>query len=168
MQVELFPVTVQLERPASPMASQFRVETASQDEIPKLVNLIIPCFADYSVEIVLGNVDTPEAIEANSERHARAAREHMQETGRECAIKCVETTTGQGKMVACAYWLVFDKPRSPENARRRNYLFTADWLPEGERRQKALKALDPVVEKRVKWTVGRGHAILYVDPWVEG
>lgn len=142
------------------MASPFRVKIASEDEISQLVDLIVPCFAEYSVERVLGNVDTPEAIEANKQRHLRAAREHMEETGRECAIKCVETTTGQEKMVACAYWFVFDKPRSPEKAKRRNYLFTAEWLPEGEQRQKALKALDPVVEKRTKWTVGRGHAIL--------
>ena len=163
LRVVNFPFYFQVKLPTHPMASQFRVQIVGEEEIPQFVALMVPCFAEYSVERLVGNVDTPEAIKANTERHLRAAREHMEETGRHVAIKCTETITGQDKMVACAYWFVFDKPRSPENARRCNYLLGAEWLPEGERRQMALKALDPVAEKRRKWTAGRGHAILYVD-----
>ena len=142
------------------MATQFRVELVGEEEVPKLVEVIIPAFADYSVEQMLGNIDTPESIKAATQRHLRSVREHKDETSRKCAVKCVETTSGNDELAACAYWLVFNKPRSPENAYRPDYLMSAAWLPEGEQRERGLKALRPVTEKRAKWTVGRGHAIL--------
>lgn len=141
------------------MPSRFRVQLAREDEIPDLVALIVPSFAQYSIEQTLGNVDTPESIKANTERHLRTYHEHMEETGRPCAIKCVETASG--KMVACAYWLVFDKPRSPENARKEYYLLSCSWLPEeGGERERIRAAFKPVIDARAKWTVGRGHAVL--------
>lgn len=142
------------------MASQFRVELVGEEEIPNLVKVIVPAFANFSVEQVMGNIDTPEAIKAATERHLRAAREHKDETGRDCAVKCVETTSGKNNLAACAYWLVFDKPRSPENVSRPLYKLSADWVADGEERKRAQKALSPVTEKRAKWTSGKGHAIL--------
>jgi GNAT superfamily N-acetyltransferase len=142
------------------MASQFRVELVGEDEIPALVAIMVPAFAIYAGEAILGNVDTPESIQANTQRHIFAAKEHMDETGRKCAIKCVETTSGNNEIAACAYWLVFDKPRSPENAYRANALMSATWIPEGEQRERALKFVQPASVKRAQWTVGRPHAIL--------
>ena len=148
------------------MASQFRVELAGEDEIPSLVAMMVPAFAQYSIERVLGNVDTPEGIQAATQRHSRAVREHLEETGRPCAVKCVETTSGSNIIAACAYWMIFDKPQSPDNARKTNYLFTAEWLDE-DQKEKAKSAFKPMLDMHFKWTKGRGHGdLLYMatDP----
>ena len=143
------------------MSSQFRVELASEDEIPNFAAMMVPSFAQYSVEQIMGNFNTPAGIKASTERHIRACREHMAETGRPSAIKCVETTSGEDKMVACAYWFVFDKPRSAENAKKESYLLSGSWLPEENgQRDRARKAYKPTIDTRIKWTIGRGHAIL--------
>ena len=143
------------------MVSNFRVEECREEDLPDLVELIIPTFAQYAMEIFLGNIDTPEAIHAATERHIRAWREHMDETGRPCAIKCVHRDPDSGKetLVACGEWFIFDKPRSPEDMRKVHHLISASWL-EGERRQKAERMFKPVIDTRAKWLSGQGHAIL--------
>ena len=138
--------------------SQFRTELVSNAEIPKLVELIVPTFAIYSVERILGNDGTPESIKAATERHLHAAKQYTDETGRLCAVKCTDTATGA--LAACAYWLIYPKPRSRENTLRGQYLVSASWLPDGEHKDAALKAMRPVAEKQAKWTMGRPFALL--------
>lgn len=143
------------------MASHFRVELAREDETSEITAMIVRAFAQYSVERILENVDTPESIQAATKRHIRAIREHREETGRPCAVKCVAVTSGEEKIAACAYWYIFDKPRSPENARKQNYLFSAEWVPEEhEQRKKAQTAFQPVFDTLAKWTHGRGFGWL--------
>ena len=146
------------------MSSEFRVELVGEDEVPNIVAMIIPAFAQYSIETIKDNFDTPESIQAATQRHLRSVREHYEETGKLCAAKCVETESGKDMMVACAYWLIYDKPRTPEYAHKLNHLFTADWVTEeGGRREKARKAFKPVEETHIKWTIGRGHGdLLYM------
>ncbi|KAK3697204.1 hypothetical protein LTR37_017605 [Vermiconidia calcicola] len=143
------------------MASMFHVELASEEELPDLVGLIIPTFAHYGLEQLVGNFNTPEGIKAATERHLRAWRDHVEETGRPLGVKCLhqDAASGQETMVACAYWAVFDRPRSPEDMEKVNYLLSGAWLPE-EQRVMARARLQPVLDMRTKWLAGRGHAIL--------
>ncbi|KAK3715234.1 hypothetical protein LTR37_007201 [Vermiconidia calcicola] len=143
------------------MASQFHVELASEEELPDLVGLIIPTFAHYGLEQLVGNFNTPEGIKAATERHLHAWRDHVEETERPLGVKCLhkDAASGQESMVACAYWAVFDRPRSTEDMEKVNYLLSAVWLPE-KQRKKARARLQPVLDMRTKWLAGRGHAIL--------
>lgn len=142
----------------STMASQFRVELVGEEAIPDLAKLIVPTFCEYSVEKIMGNTDTPEGIEGATQRHLYAAREHMEDTGRRCAVKCVDVATDE--MAACAYWYVYDRPRSVEKLQRGAYLASAEWLPEGEQRQRAVDAMKAVIETQAKWARGRPYALL--------
>jgi GNAT superfamily N-acetyltransferase len=68
---------------------------------------------------------------------------------------------GEEVLVACAYWYFFSKPRSSEQMHRENYLLSADWIPEeGGQRKQVKRHLQPVLDTRLKWNTGRGHAIL--------
>lgn len=144
------------------MTSNFHVEVAKEEDIPKLSALITPTFTDVPLEILLGNIDTPEAIAASGERHLRAWREHLEETGKSSAIKCIYTdpSTGREKLATRAEWYIFDKPRSPGNARKWNYLLSGEWLPEEDgQRAKANNGFRPMAQVRIKWTAGRAHAL---------
>ena len=145
------------------MSSPFRIELAREDEARVLAGLIIPAFAHDPIEKARGNVDTSEAIEAASKRHLQAWNEHMEETGRPCAIKCIhaDAATGKETFVACAEWFIFDKPRSPEDVKKPHYLLSADWLPDVDPlKETSKRAMKPVFDARAKWLTGRGHAIL--------
>ena len=138
--------------------SRFHIELVPNEEIPKLVELIVPTFAIYSVERVLGNDGTPESVKAATGRHLHAAKQYTDETGRLCAVKCIDTASGA--LSACAYWLVYPRPRSREDTLKGQYLASASWLPDGERKDAALRAMRPVAEKQAKWTMGRPFALL--------
>ena len=145
------------------MTPKYRIEIAGEESVHELIALIIPTFAHFPTETLVGHFDTPEAIQASSQRHLRAWREHMHETGRPVGIKCMHTdpATGQERMVACAEWYIYDKPRSPDRMQDLNYLLTADWVSEDNgQQQKAKEMFKPVIEARIKWTAGRGHAVL--------
>ncbi|KAK3053044.1 hypothetical protein LTR09_005670 [Extremus antarcticus] len=140
----------------------FEIRVAAEHDIPALTALIIPTFAHYHIEQMLGN--HPSAIEAASARHLRAHREHIAETGEASGIKCMalDPNSGEEVMAACAYWYFFPHPRSQESMDPSpNYLLSADWVPEenGER-EKMRRCLQPVLTTRRKWVQGRGHAIL--------
>lgn len=145
------------------MSTPFQVQLASESEIPSFVSLIVPTFANYEVEQLFGNTDTPEAIEAAKQRHLRALREHKEETGLESGVKCTTNDLGTGKEViaACAYWFIFPHPRSKENIARTNYLISGEWLDENSaQREKAVRSMQSTVDIRRKWLSGRPHAIL--------
>ena len=141
------------------MCSNFSVREANDEDVPALVKLIVQIFAQYEMEQLIGNVDTPESIQASIERHRRAYREYRNETGRSCAVKCVHTDpeSGNETLVACGEWYIYPKPRSPEKAHKPNYLLTAEWL-KGEQGEKARKMYSSVNEARNRWLSGRGHA----------
>ena len=144
------------------MSSRFHIEVGKAEDIPKLAALITPTFADVPLEILLGNIDSPEAIAASGGRHLRAWHEHLSETGRSSAIKCLYTDpqSEEKRLAACAEWYIFDKPRSIENARMWNFLLSGEWLPEEDgHRAKANDAFRPMAEARIKWTAGRAHAL---------
>ncbi|KAK5173335.1 uncharacterized protein LTR77_002016 [Saxophila tyrrhenica] len=145
------------------MSNIFRIEIAKENEIPDLAALMIPTFAHFTVEAMLGNIDEPKAIEAAGQRHLRAWREHMDETGRASGIKCVasDLETGEEVLAACAYWYIFSHPRSAVHMHRPNFLLSADWVSEeNDRREKLRRSLQPVIDMRQKWLKGRGHAVL--------
>lgn len=144
------------------MSSCFHIEPAKAEDIPQLAALITPIFADVPLEILLGNINSPEAVAASGGRHLRAWHEHMYETGRSSAIRCLHTDpqSGEKMLAACAEWYLFDKARSVENARRWNFLLSGEWLPQEDgQRAKANDAFRPMAEARIKWTVGRAHGL---------
>ena len=142
--------------------NNLHIALSREEDIPEIMRVRIPAFAHIPVETMQGNVDTPEAREAAGQRHLRAWREHREETGRPCDIKCVRTDpeSGEETIVAGAEWFIYDRSRSEEKTRRQNYLLSSDWVsPEDGRQEKARSWMKPIIDGRVKWTAGRAHGM---------
>lgn len=143
-------------------SNDFRVEIASEEDIPSIVNLIVPSFSFVPVERLLGNIEDAEAIKESTKRHLRSVREHKEATGVSPAIKCVHTdAAGKETIVACGYWFIYPKPRSEQELQKPIYLLSADWVSQEDgQREKARKVLQPTIDTRIKWTRGRGIGLL--------
>lgn len=145
------------------MSSNLRIEVAKEHEIPATAVLISRTFAGPDVETFLGNIDTPAALEATKVRHLRSWHDHMDETGRPSVVQCIHTdpATGIESLAACAQWFIFDKPRSPEMVEKPNYHQTGEWLSQEQGGPAKAEAIfRHMVASRVKWSRGRGIAIL--------
>ncbi|KAK5107368.1 hypothetical protein LTR62_001348 [Meristemomyces frigidus] len=145
------------------MSEHFTIELAHVDDVPALMDIVIPCFAHIPVEQLFGNVDTPEGRGAAGKRHLRAWGDHAAESTQHPAIKCVHTDpdTGQGTIVGFAEWFVYEIPGPIEKYDGGHYLIRGAWLSEenGER-AKAQSWMKPVYDARKKWLGGRRHAVL--------
>ena len=145
------------------MPLPFRIEVVPEDEVASLANVIVPAFAHLEIETFMGNTNDPSAIQAAGQRHLRTWKEHKAETGEASTIKCVhiDPETGKESIAACANWYLYSTPRSPQQTRYQNYLLNAEWLPlEDGKQEKAKAIMKPVLDGRLRWLSGRGHAIL--------
>ncbi|EMC91085.1 hypothetical protein BAUCODRAFT_314323 [Baudoinia panamericana UAMH 10762] len=152
------------------MAPPFAIEAAREEDISDIISILVPAFAPYPIEALLGNIDTPDGRRAAGERHLRAWREHADELLWPSAIKCVHTDpqTNQRTIVGFAYWLIYDRVRTAEQYTRPHYLLSASWVPNSQGQQDlAKRTLQPILDKRVEWLGGRRCAVLMymcVDP----
>lgn len=147
------------------MGRGFTIEEATAEDIPAIMKILTPSFANIPVEALLGNHDTPEGRKAAGERHLQAWREHARDNTTPCAIKCVHTdpSTGGQTIVGFAEWFIYEHPftQSPTS------LLSASWVPNDEQRATAQRWLKPMLDKRLKWLKGRPCAVLMymcVDP----
>lgn len=145
------------------MSSNFRIEVAREEDLPRLAALIVPTFAFIPFEAMMEHTNDAKGIENAARHHLQAWTEHMEETGQPSAIKCLHTdpVSGEETLVGCAQWYIFSSPRSEENTLRQNYQLTGDYVTaSAEQRENVKKLYQPVIAVRAKWLRGRPHAIL--------
>ncbi|KAK4541536.1 hypothetical protein LTR36_007833 [Oleoguttula mirabilis] len=144
------------------MASNFSIREARPEDILEIMSLLLPNFEHIPVEQILGNVNTPEGRKAASERHLQAWRQHAVDYAVPCAITCVHTDpdTGNEAIIGFAEWFIYDKPRSPEQYRKIEFLLSASWVVDEGKRERVKRWMRPVTDARIKWLGGRRSATL--------
>ncbi|CZT20477.1 uncharacterized protein RCC_06337 [Ramularia collo-cygni] len=139
-----------------------RVEAASEQDIPRLMEIVIPAFEAGEYPQIVGDTNTTENLLAAGSRHLFAWQEHARSFSHPVGIKCVYTDVFSGKesIIASAEWLVYDRPRSEQEFIQPSYLLTADWVSDHVERQKARDLLRPMLDKRIEWFAGRPYTLL--------
>ncbi|KAK3654148.1 hypothetical protein LTR56_004203 [Elasticomyces elasticus] len=152
------------------MFNNLTIEAAREDDIERILDILLASFGHMPVEVAVGNVDTVEGRRATGERHKRAWRKHAEQTDIPCAIKCVHThpITRQQTIVGFCEWFIYDNLATPDAHEGADAVISADWVPdEGGQREKAQAFFRPTLEARKRWLHGRRCAVLLymgVDP----
>ena len=144
------------------MASNMKIELASEKDLPELAAIINPAFQNVPAEVLMFGTTSPETLIHVAARHQEAWRIHAAESSLPCAIKCVRTDldTGAQTIAGCAEWFMFDRERLPETYAEGSYLLNASWMTDDAARAKVLAFNKPVIEKHKHWMGSRPHAVL--------
>lgn len=142
--------------------ANIRVELAREEDIRRLMDIVIPAFEAGEYCQIVGDTNTPENLVAAGHRHLYAWREHAQKFSQPYWVQCIlaDPTSGKETIIASAEWLIYDRPRTKDEFLQPCYLLTADWVSDPARRQEARDLLQPMLAKRVQWFAGRPHAVL--------
>lgn len=145
------------------MASNFRVEPVRDADMPRCMEILIQAFGSVPSEKISTGPSTPANLQAVSERHLRAHREHAASfPSVPAAINCIYTDpeTGEEHIVGFAEWFVYDRPRTEEEYRTWNYLQNVSWVEDDEDREFYRSLMRPMLETRWRVMGGRPYAIL--------
>lgn len=142
-------------------SSAFRIEPVREANIHTCVAIIVGAFSAFPTERRFGNTPDAEGIKAATQRHIRAWREHVEDTGLSPAICCIhrDSQTERGTIVACAEWFIYPKPHPRNDQRGASYLISGSWLPD-EERTKLEQAFKSPLGIRAEWTAGRAYGLL--------
>lgn len=142
--------------------SNIRIELASEEDIPRLMEIVIPASEEADYCQLVGDTNTPEHLIAAGSRHLRAWREHAERFSQPYWVKCIHTEPSSGKetIIASAEWLIFDRPRTEREYMQPSYLLTADWVSDPAKQEEARRMLRPMLHKRIEWFAGNPHALL--------
>ena len=148
----------------SVMAANLRVEPAREEDIPRLMELVIPAFEFDPFSQLTGATNTPANRQAFGQHHLRSWREHATSFPRAPAmgVKCVhtDTTTGTETVVASAEWLIYDRPRTETEFHQNTYMLTGEWVADGATRAAIAALSQPRLDLRIKWFGSRPFALL--------
>lgn len=144
------------------MASNLKIEIASEEDLPELAAIINPSFQNVPSEVLMFGNTTAENLTKVAAQHLEAWRIHATESSLPCAIKCVHTNpdTEKQSIAGCAEWFMFDRERTAEHYEVAPYLLNASWVTNEVDRKKALSFNQPIIDKHKHWMGGRPHAIL--------
>ncbi|KAK4494709.1 hypothetical protein PRZ48_014065 [Zasmidium cellare] len=121
------------------MANNNRVEVAKEEDIPRLMQIIIPAFEHMKYMQLVGYTNTPENLAVAGARHLQAWKEHAKVSDVPFCIKCTHTdpTTGQETLFTAACWAIYDRPRPEELYTKPIDLFRAEWVEDPQKRKEA-------------------------------
>lgn len=133
------------------MASNLKIEIASEEDLPELAAIINPSFQNVPSEVLMFGNTTAENLTKVAAQHLEAWRVHATESSLPCAIKCVHTNSDTEKqsIAGCAEWFMFDCQRTAEQYEVAPYLLNASWMTNQVDRMKALSFNQPIIDKHV-------------------
>lgn len=139
-----------------------RVEPSTEDDLPRLMELVLPEFEDIPFSQLVGDTNTPSNRVAAAGRHHHTWREHAKHSIIPFAIKCIHTNADSGAetIISNAEWAIYDRVRTQQEYTTPVYLLSADWVADGAMRRQAQEFIRPVVDARVRWMGGKPHGVL--------
>lgn len=145
-----------------PSPTSLRIEPSREEDISRLMQLVIPPFEDMPYCQLVGDTSTPENLEKAGERHIRTWREHATYSHLPVSIKCVhvDPVSSEETIVSTAEWFIYARTRTEKEYTTSNYLLSAAWVTDEEIRSKAQAWRQPVLDGRVRWMGGRPCAVL--------
>lgn len=142
--------------------SKIRIELAREEDIPRLMEIVMGAFGDAEYSRLVGHTNTPENRLAAGDRHLRAWREHAAQFSQPFWIKCVHTdpSTGLESIIASAEWLIYDRPRTVAEYTQPSYIASAAWVSDTAKRKAARRIFQPMLDKRIAWLAGKPYGLL--------
>lgn len=143
----------------------FRTLEAAEADIPAMVAIELPAFADNPVNVALEGQDTPEDRKRVSEKISHA----LQSDPTLHLIKCVtvDPRTKEEKVMGCCEWQIFRTEEEAESHSRWPMRLRTCHVSDDGERQQIDNWLKPIMDARVEHMKLKPHAVLHfmcVDP----
>lgn len=133
------------------MAFTLRVEPATEDDMPRCMEIFNHAFEFVPIHETSHGRDTPANRIRSGKLHLRGQEEHMAKfPSAPVCIKCVQTDSESRteKIVGYAEWYIFDRNRTADECADEGFMLTFSWVEDVEERDRCLAFVKPGNEAR--------------------
>lgn len=128
------------------MAFNLRVEPATEDDMPRCMEIFNHAFEFVPIHEISHGTDTLANRVQSGKRHFRGQTEHMAKfSSAPVCIKCIQTdrVSKAEKIVGYAEWYIYDRERTALECEDEGYMLTFSWMESTEERERCLAFVKP-------------------------